>query len=319
MNPTVLHPDDEAHRAPIRTFTHSQFDIASLVEAKNGRTISVCIPARNEAATVGAIVSMLRGQLQIAAPLVDEILVIDDHSDDDTSSVAAAAGADVVDAATVLTEYGTGHGKGEVLWKSLHVSSGDLVVWCDADIVEFDSRFVTGILGPLLCGSEDGHDEVSFAKGFYRRPEADGEGGGRVTELVARPLLSLFFPQLAAVRQPLSGEFGGTREVLEQLPFVQGYGVDVGLLIDVAARVGTAAIAEVDLDIRHHRNRPLSELSPQAMAVAATILRKARPDLIEAVGTLVTPGAPGQQVDVRQRPPLAEITAKVATELTRTG
>jgi len=314
MTRSLLHLDDDAPRS-LRSTSHTRYSLDQLRQAKGTTSISVCLPARDEAATVGPIVEQLRRRLQVEVPLLDEIVVVDDHSTDGTAQVAASAGAKVVDAASVLPEHGEGHGKGEVLWKSLHVSEGDLVIWCDADILDFDIRFVTGLLGPLLCDAG-----VSFAKGYYHRPEADGEGGGRVTELVARPLLSMFFPHLAAVRQPLAGEYGGRREVLERLPFVQGYGVDVGLLIDVAEEVGTSAMVEVDLEVRHHRNRPLAELSPQATAVAATILHKARADLVSATPSLVVPGLEGgpprsTTIDVRERPPLAQL----ASGLTRTA
>jgi len=190
----------------------------------------------------------------------------------------------------------------------VHASSGDLIVWCDADLREFDPRFVVGIAGPLIT---DPH--VAFAKGYYARPGRPGmEGGGRVTELVARPLLSLLLPHLAGVHQPLSGEYGGRRDVLEQLPFVQGYGVDIGLLIDVVALVGTDAVVEVDLDVRLHRNRPLDELSPQAMAVAQTILRRARPDLVAQAAELVRPDRDPVTVDVAERPPLVELADYLA-------
>ncbi len=283
-------------------FHHDEFSAVDLAAAKNGRTVSVCLPARNEATTVGPIISALTTGLLARHGLIDEVIVMDDHSTDDTAGVAARAGATVVDAASILPEYGSGHGKGEVLWKSLVASSGDLVVWCDADISEFDERFVLGILGPLLRDPT-----VGFVKGYYRRDEHDGVGGGRVTELVARPLLSMFFPHLCEIRQPLSGEFGGRRDVLERVPFVQGYGVDVGLVIDVAAQIGTGAIAQVDLDVRHHRNRPLSELSPQAMAVAATILHKARPGLVAADVPLRLPDGSEIAVDVCERPPVADV------------
>lgn len=283
---------------------HADYPAGELVEAKAGRTISVCIPARNEAATVGEIVACIRRELMEQHQLVDEIVVVDDHSVDATAAVATRAGARVVDASRVLAEHGPGHGKGEVLWKSVFASTGDLIVWCDADIRDFEARFVTGIAGPLLTQAD-----THFVKGFYRRPEFDGVGGGRVTELVARPLLSMFFPQLCSIQQPLSGEYGGRRELLERVPFVQGYGVDVGLLIDVVSRVGIGGVAQVDLDVRHHRNRPLTELSPQAMAVSATILRKARPDLIDPDLPLRLTDGTEISVDVCERPPLVELAS----------
>ncbi len=257
----------------MRTLHHREFCAASLAEAKAGRLVSLCLPARNEAATVGPIVERAQAALVGGAGLVDEILVLDDHSTDDTAAVARAAGARVVAAADVLSAYGTGHGKGEALWKSLYAAHGDLVVWCDADVVDFAPHFVVGLLGPLLSGTT-----VDFVKGCYERPGGDGRGGstgGRVTELLARPLLSLLFPRLASLRQPLAGEYAGRRELLEQLPFVEGYGVDIGLLIDVAARVGAGAIAEVDLGVRVHRNRPLHELAPQAREILAVAIGRA--------------------------------------------
>jgi glucosyl-3-phosphoglycerate synthase len=263
--------------------------------------VSICIPARNEEPTVAPIVRVLREQV-VDVGLADELIVIDDHSEDATGARAAAAGATVVHAGDVLPEYGAGHGKGEVLWKSLHVSTGDVVVWCDADIQHFDPRFVTGVLGPLLC--EPG---VELVKGHYRRPESNGTGGGRVTELVARPLLSLLFPELAGLHQPLSGEYGGVRAVLEQLPFVQGYGVEIGLLIDYLRLRGTAGLAQVDLEVRWHRNRTLDELGPQALAVAQTILRYADPGLVPAVAELLRPGREPARVDVSVRPPMREV------------
>jgi glucosyl-3-phosphoglycerate synthase len=296
MDTTVL--------AALRRHHHSEFPAARLAEAKEGRTISVCLPARNEAATIGSIVETIRRELVERVPLVDEILVVDDHSTDRTSSVAADAGARVVSAATILPEHGAGHGKGEVLWKSVYASVGDLIAWCDADIRDFGSRFVTGIVGPLVVDPS-----VAFVKGYYHRPGATADGGGRVTELVARPLLSMLFPHLCRVIQPLSGEYGGRRDVLERLPFVQGYGVDIGLLIDLARIVPLDSVVQVDLDVRHHRNRPLDELSPQAMAVAQTILHKARPDLIGPAATLVRPHHAPTEVEVGERPPLVELSA----------
>jgi glucosyl-3-phosphoglycerate synthase len=285
----------------IRTFHHAEFTVERLLAAKGTTSVSVCLPARNEAPTVGSIVSTLRTEL-LECGVIDEIVVVDDHSTDDTARVAREAGARVADAAGVLPEFGGGHGKGEVLWKSLHVTDGDVVLWCDSDISEFGARFVTGLLGPLLC--EPG---VDLAKGYYRRPEREREGGGRVTELVARPLLSLYFPELTGLHQPLSGEYGGRREVLEQLPFFQGYGVDVGLLIDLSRRVGVDGLVQVDLDVRHHRNRSLQDLGPQAMSIMQTMLCRVDPDLAPSIATLQRPGHEPMTIDVSERPPMAEV------------
>ncbi|MEX0767079.1 MAG: glucosyl-3-phosphoglycerate synthase [Microthrixaceae bacterium] len=306
--------EDRKPPAQIRQFDHRDFDVAKLLDHKAGTKVSVCLPARNEGLTVGAIVETLRTDLLLTG-VVDEIVVIDDHSGDNTAAVAREAGALVVAAADILPEYGSGFGKGEVLWKSLYVAEGDLVIWCDADISQFGSRFVSGILGPLLC-----EPDVDLAKGYYRRPERDREGGGRVTELVARPLLSLFCPELAVLHQPLSGEYGGKRSVLEQLPFVQGYGVEVGLLIDLAKQFGLGGLVQVDLDVRHHRNRSLAELGPQAMAIAQTIMRHVDWELAPAASELIRPGLEPVSVDVSERPPMVEVTSYLtrAMQLTAT-
>ena len=285
---------------PLRSVRHRDYDVAELAARRTER-VTVALPARNEAATVGDIVAALDRDL-VTAGLVDELIVMDDHSTDDTAEVARAAGARVVPSSSLLCDFGSGHGKGEVLWKSLCAGTGDVIVWCDADITDFSSHFVTGLLGPLI-----GDDGVQFTKGHYHRPGEDGTGGGRVTELVARPLLSMFFPHLGQVAQPLSGEFAGRRSVLERLSFVRGYGVDVGLLIDVAAMVGVGAIAQVDLDLRTHRNRPLSQLGPQASAVAAAILRRVDPTLVDEHMTLERPDIPPVDVDLGELPPMIEV------------
>ena len=260
---------DDTSCVPFHRSTHRDHDAADLVRRKGDHTISVCLPARDEESTVGTIVETIRTDLMETVPLVDEIIVVDDHSSDDTAAVARKAGAEVVDARTTLPEA-TGPGKGQALWKSLHESSGDLVLWCDADIDHFGSHFVTGLAAPLLD-----HPEVSFVKGTYARPLVGGDGGGRVTELVARPILANLFPDLASIGQPLAGEYGGRRRLLERLPFVDDYGVDIALLIDVARTVGAEGIAEVDLGERHHRNRSLDELGPQATAVMRAALGRA--------------------------------------------
>jgi glucosyl-3-phosphoglycerate synthase len=288
-------------RGLLRTYDAGEFSAASLAEARGADRISVCLPARNEAATVGPIVEAIRRRLVDDVPLVDEILVVDDHSTDATARIAADAGARVVDAALVLEGYGEGHGKGEALWKSVHEAAGDVIAWIDADIAAFDPAFVVGLVGPLVTDTD-----VAFVKGFYDRPERGDVGGGRVTELAARPLLSMFFPELTGIVQPLSGEYAGRRSLLEQLPFVVGYGVDVALLIDAARRCGLSRLAQVDLGVRHHRNRPLAELGPQSLAVIQTILHRAGVDTSPA-STLVRPGLDPVTVSIDERPPLVEV------------
>ncbi|HEY7073008.1 MAG TPA: glucosyl-3-phosphoglycerate synthase, partial [Acidimicrobiales bacterium] len=225
----------------------------------------------------------------------------DDHSSDDTAKVAEAAGARVIDAAEVLADVAGGSGKGEALWRSLYMAKGDIVVWVDADITDFGSHFVSGLLGPLLTDPR-----VSYVKGYYERPTHGGTGGGRTTELMARPVLATLFPHLSTIVQPLSGEFAGRRSLLEQLPFVRGYGVDIGLLIDVAEAVGPAGIVQVDLGTRVHRNRSLEELGPQALTVLQTALdragvRSANP------ATLCRPGLPPLVKGFSELPPLVTL------------
>lgn len=296
--------------AVIRTFHHDEFEPAALVAAKGAHRISVCIPARDEEATVGAVVAELRRRLVDDVPLLDEILVIDDHSTDATAATARAAGARVVAAADILPELAIGPGKGEALWKSLHAAEGDLIAWCDADIRDFDARFVLGILGPLVT-----RPDVGFVKGFYDRPLHDeSRGGGRVTELVARPLVSLLFPQLASIVQPLAGEYGGRREILESLPFTGGYGVELGLLIDLAAGPGIGVLAQVDLGVRVHRNRPLEDLGPQAAVILQTALGRVAPGLVPDTAVLHRPGLDAVRVTAPVYPPMLEIPGYRARE-----
>jgi glucosyl-3-phosphoglycerate synthase len=297
--PTIAAPDRSA--VPIACRHYRDFPLHQLVEAKGDQTVSVCVPAHDEGDTVGAVVSKVRRRLMDRIGLVDEVLVVDDHSSDDTAEVAEAAGARVIDAAEVLADVAGGSGKGEALWRSLYMAKGDIVVWVDADITDFGSHFVVGLLGPLLTDPR-----VSYVKGYYERPSHGGTGGGRTTELMARPVLATLFPHLSTIVQPLSGEFAGRRSLLEQLPFVRGYGVDIGLLIDVAEAVGPAGIVQVDLGTRVHRNRSLDELGPQALTVLQTALdragvRSANP------ATLCRPGLPPLVKGFSELPPLVTL------------
>lgn len=269
----------------------------------------MCLPAHNEAETVGSIVAAVRRDLVEHHPIVDEIVVLDDGSTDATAAVAAEAGATVVAVDSVLSGLPPGSGKGDALWKSLYVSRGDLVCWLDADIRNFSTSFVIGLLGPLLT-----HDDVDFTKAFYRRPLGDAPtGGGRVTELMVRPLLSQLFPELTGFVQPLAGEYAGRRELLESIPFVEGWGVEIGMLIDVAQRLGVDAIGQVDLGVRVHRNRPLEELGPQALAILVTVLRRAGLASNDTIAALRRfDGSLDEEVvavETRQRPPMGSIGA----------
>lgn len=305
----MLAKDVAVNPASVRTHVASEFALDDLLAAKGTTTVSVCIPARNEEPTVGAIVGAIRTALVEPLGLVDEILVIDDHSTDHTAERATEAGARVVRAAEVLGEYGEGHGKGEALWKSLYASIGDIVIWCDADVRDFDTRFITGLLGPLLTDPD-----LGFVKGFYERPD-DGtvRGGGRVTELVARPLLTLLMPELAGIVQPLSGEYGGRRRVLEQVPFVEAYGVDIAMLIDIVTAFGIDAVAQVDLGKRIHRNRPLHELSPMAAQVMQAALHRIAPGLAAERSVLNPPDLTPIEIEYRERPPLIEVPSYLAS------
>ena len=254
----------------IRTFPSIAIDqLGGAVEAKRGQTVSVCIPCRDEAGTIGQLVSIIRRELMGDPGFVDELIVVDDRSTDDTERVAADAGARVVPIDDVHARHGAGHGKGNALWASLLVSDGDVVVWCDGDVTSFEPDWILGLATPLLT------DETArIVKALYHRPTRYG-GGGRTTELVARPMMSRWFPDLTAVAQPLAGEYAVRRSAIEQLGFVQGWGVEVALLIDVVERWGPEAIGQVDLGRRLHRHRDLQSLSVQAAEVMDTILDRA--------------------------------------------
>ncbi|MFY9806798.1 MAG: glucosyl-3-phosphoglycerate synthase [Pseudonocardiaceae bacterium] len=247
--------------------------LEQLVAAKRGRTVSVVLPALNEEATVGALVGELR---PLIGGVVDELVVMDSGCTDRTAEVAREAGARVVCRTDVLPELEFWPGKGEVLWRSLAATSGDLLVFIDSDLIDFDSAFVAALLGPLLLPRLPRH-RVELVKGFYRRPlriesaEA-GTGGGRVTELLARPLLNALRPELAGVVQPLGGEYAATRAFLESVPFAAGYGVEIGLLLDAHTHHGLHGLAQVNLGVRKHRNRSLLELGVMSRQILGAAL-----------------------------------------------
>ena len=254
-----------------RSWNRPAWTVAELEAAKLDRTISVVLPALNEAATVGSVVDTITPML---GGLVDELIVLDSGSTDETEARAAEAGARVVHREDALPEIPPLPGKGEALWRSLAATTGDIIVFIDSDLLDPDPMFVPRLVGPLL--TESG---IHLVRGYYRRPlkVGDGEdatGGGRVTELVARPLLAALRPELGCVLQPLGGEYAGTRQLLASLPFAPGYGVEIGILVDTYDRLGLDAIAQVNLGVRTHRNRPTSELGPMSRQVIATLLTR---------------------------------------------
>jgi glucosyl-3-phosphoglycerate synthase len=255
-----------------RTWQEPAWTVDELVAAKAGRRVSVVLPALDEEATVGAIVAAIVPLTGGPTPLVDELVVMDSGSTDRTVEVASAAGARVVLRTDVVPELEPWPGKGEVLWRSLAATTGDVICYLDSDLVDFDPGFVPALLGPLLTDRG-----VGLVKGFYRRPlrlettQAD-TGGGRVTELLVRPLLAALRPELAGIVQPLGGEYAGTRELLESVPFASGYGVEIGLLLDTFERMGIDGLAQVNLGVRKHRNRSLVQLGVMARQILAAAL-----------------------------------------------
>ena len=254
-----------------RSWSRPTWTVAELEAAKGGRTVSVVLPALNEEETVATVVESIAPML---GGLVDELVVLDSGSTDDTAIRALTAGARVVSREDALPELAAQPGKGEALWRSLAATSGDIVAFVDSDLIDPDPMFVPKLVGPLLTV-----DGVHLVKGYYRRPlmvsgREDANGGGRVTQLVARPLLAALRPELSCVLQPLGGEYAGTRELLTSVPFAPGYGVEIGLLIDTFDRLGLDAIAQVNLGVRAHRNRPLTELSSMSRQVVATLLSR---------------------------------------------
>ncbi|MET8950775.1 glucosyl-3-phosphoglycerate synthase [Streptomyces sp. NPDC004393] len=302
-----------------RSWSVTDRPIHQILAAKraSGSSVSVVLPALNEEETVGEIVAVIRHDLMQQVPLVDEIVVVDSGSTDRTSEVAAAAGATVVHRDTILPRIPAVPGKGEVLWRSLLVTRGDIVCFVDADLREFSSDFVSGIVGPLLTDPD-----VDLVKAMYDRPLAlPGEPasgaaagqGGRVTELMARPLLNMHWPQLAGFVQPLGGEYAARRSLLERLPFPVGYGVELGMLVDALHLVGLDALAQVDVGVRLHRHQDGQALGRMAAEIYRTAqLRLARGHLVrpaltqfERVEGRFEPRT--YSVDTEERPPMAEI------------
>jgi glucosyl-3-phosphoglycerate synthase len=318
-----VRPDARAwfeHRTTSAT-SLDDLDLPALLRAKRwgNHRVSVVLPARDEEATVGRLVADVRERWIRRVPLVDELVVMDSDSTDATAAVARAAGADVVATGEVLPAHGSRPGKGEALWKSLAATTGDLLVFLDADLLGNVSHYVPGLLAPLLIDPQ-----VSYVKGCYTRPlELDGivqpAGGGRVTELTARPLLNALWPELAGFVQPLGGEYAGRRAALEQVPFVSGYGVEVGLLVDLLEIGGLGSLAQVDLGVRRHSSQAEEALGAMAGEVVSTVLARAecgRPGSrgVEASGLLTQFRHDGsgfqpisRAVAVDERPPMETV------------
>ena len=290
-----------------QSFDSAAFSRARLVRRR--RTVSVCVPTLNEARLIAATLAPLTDLLNHG--LIDQVAVIDSGSEDGTRELAAGAGAEVYDARSLMPEVGPLAGKGDALWRSLSVLHGDVICFVDADSEDFGEHFVTGLAGPLLALGR-----IQFVKASYRRPFKLGdtrlpEGGGRVTELTARPLLNAFYPDLAVFGQPLAGEVAARRDLLVRIPFDTGYAVESGMLIDVWSRVGLHGMAEVNLGTRQNCHRPLSELTPMASTVLQAVMSRVRRDgrLTGTISTrLLSPAGAEEPSDVRviQRPPLAE-------------
>jgi glucosyl-3-phosphoglycerate synthase len=306
------------------TFHHSQFwDILQTVKRKEEQelTISLCIPTLNEEKTIGKEIIIFKSELMTRYPLLDEIAVIDSGSADNTRDVAASFGADVYLAQNILPEMGEKRGKGENLWKAIYQLKGDIIVYIDADIKNIHPRFVYGLVAPLLANSE-----MRYVKAFYERPLASSQGvrpsgGGRVTEILIRPLFSLFFPELTALIQPLSGEYAVRREVLERIPFPIGYGVETSHLIDVYRQWGLEAFGQTDLDQRVHRNQPTPALAKMSFGILHTFLLRIKslgiatglPELSRTLHQFQTRDQTHERVDweisYEERPPMIDIPA----------
>ncbi|MCL7368879.1 MULTISPECIES: glucosyl-3-phosphoglycerate synthase [Streptomyces] len=299
-----------------RSWSAGDRPVQHLLSAKRatGQSVSVVLPALDEEATVGDIVTVIRRELMLRVPLVDEIVVVDSGSGDRTAEVAAAAGARVEHRDAILPRIPALPGKGEVLWRSLLVTGGDIVCFVDADLREFSADFVSGIVGPLLTDPD-----VHLVKAMYDRPLGTAPGqGGRVTELMARPLLNMHWPRLAGFVQPLGGEYAARRSLLERLPFPVGYGVELGMLVDALHLVGLDALAQVDVGVRVHRHQDGRALGRMAAAIYRTAqLRLARGHLVRPTLTQFERGVDGFEprtytVDTEERPPMTEIAEYAA-------
>ncbi len=297
---------------PDRSRSRPNWTVGQLQEAKGGRTVSVVLPALNEEETIESVIDSISPLVRDSGGLVDELIVLDSGSTDDTEIRAIAAGARVVSREQALPEVPVRPGKGEALWRSLAATSGDIVVFVDSDLIDPHPMFVPWLVAPLLTC-----DGVHLVKSFYRRPlnvsDAGGgptTGGGRVTELVARPLLAALRPELGCVLQPLGGEYAASRDLLTSLPFAPGYGVEIGLLVDTFDRLGLDAIAQVNLGVRAHRNRPLPELGAMSRQVVATLLSRCGiPDSGVGLTQFVADGGYGytahtSPVSLVDRPPI---------------
>ncbi|MCP4752163.1 MAG: glucosyl-3-phosphoglycerate synthase [Proteobacteria bacterium] len=260
------------------TFHHSEFkDLDNLVEEKRAKNLklSLCLPTLNEEKTIAKEIVIMKSELMTNYPLLDEIIVIDSGSKDKTADIAEYYGADVYLSDDILPDLDQHKGKGENLWKALYISNGDVIIYLDTDIKNIHHRFAYALVGPLLR-----YDHVKYCKAFYDRPISDGEkgvrptGGGRVTELVVRPMFSLFFPELTQIMQPLSGEYSGYREIFEKLPFPIGYGIETSMLLDIYRKWGLDVIAQVDLDRRIHRNQTTKALGKMSFVIMQRFLSR---------------------------------------------
>ncbi|HMD68887.1 MAG TPA: glucosyl-3-phosphoglycerate synthase [Chitinivibrionales bacterium] len=287
----------------IREFHHKDFlPLSSLAKKKQASrtTVSLVIPTFNEAATLGAILLKVKQDLQEDVPLLDEIIVMDSDSSDGTARIARDAGATVYNVRDVAPDHHVPPGKGSALWKAQFVATGDVIVCVDADIRNFQSHLVYGLVGPFLVDPD-----IIFAKAFYDRPlvlndQTFENYGGRVTEILVRPLLCAFMPQLAAIYQPLSGEYAFRRKPVETIPFSSGYGVEIGMIFDINRAFGLSHFVQVDMGTRCHRNRAVGDLSRMALGIIQTLFRKLEKEnvlsLRKPIGTtMITRGAHGME------------------------